>query len=223
MDVWVSLKADGILIYSTCTFNPGENEENIAWLATQTDFESVTIPVDNSWGIEEIELLGIKGYRFAYHKTKGEGFFVSVIRKKGEAENTSNKSKKQSLGSPIPKNLVERVKKLVIKGNQFVLNETVFNTTTNLGNIASLLGSLNIVRPGCKIATIVRDELKPNHSLALSTSFNYHNFERVGFNNEQINLFLRRENFQNPSLEKGLYNATWKGLSVGFINHLGIE
>ena len=32
MDVWPALKENGILIYSTCTFNPGENEENIKWL-----------------------------------------------------------------------------------------------------------------------------------------------------------------------------------------------
>jgi len=31
MDVWPALKENGILVYSTCTFNPGENEENIKW------------------------------------------------------------------------------------------------------------------------------------------------------------------------------------------------
>jgi len=31
-DVWPALKTGGILIYSTCTFNPGENEENVLWL-----------------------------------------------------------------------------------------------------------------------------------------------------------------------------------------------
>ncbi|MBK7712185.1 MAG: hypothetical protein IPJ37_15390, partial [Bacteroidales bacterium] len=31
MDIWPALKENGILIYSTCTFNPGENEENIKW------------------------------------------------------------------------------------------------------------------------------------------------------------------------------------------------
>jgi len=28
-DVWPALKANGILIYSTCTFNPEENERNV--------------------------------------------------------------------------------------------------------------------------------------------------------------------------------------------------
>ena len=27
-DVWPALKGEGVLINSTCTFNPGENEEN---------------------------------------------------------------------------------------------------------------------------------------------------------------------------------------------------
>ena len=31
-DVWPALKQGGILIYSTCTYNEAENEENLAWL-----------------------------------------------------------------------------------------------------------------------------------------------------------------------------------------------
>jgi len=39
MDVWDSLKVDGYLIYSTCTFNEQENEANIEWLLNETNAE----------------------------------------------------------------------------------------------------------------------------------------------------------------------------------------
>ncbi|HOI48492.1 MAG TPA: RNA methyltransferase, partial [Prolixibacteraceae bacterium] len=42
-DVWQCLKPGGFLIYSTCTFNPGENEENLAWLKQQKGAEPVEI------------------------------------------------------------------------------------------------------------------------------------------------------------------------------------
>jgi 16S rRNA C967 or C1407 C5-methylase (RsmB/RsmF family) len=32
LDVWPALKEGGFLVYSTCTFNPDENEKNIRWL-----------------------------------------------------------------------------------------------------------------------------------------------------------------------------------------------
>ena len=32
-DIWPCLKPNGLLIYSTCTFNAHENEENVVWIA----------------------------------------------------------------------------------------------------------------------------------------------------------------------------------------------
>jgi 16S rRNA C967 or C1407 C5-methylase (RsmB/RsmF family) len=45
MDVWPALKENGILIYSTCTFNPGENEENIKWLTGRNEAECVRLDI----------------------------------------------------------------------------------------------------------------------------------------------------------------------------------
>ena len=43
MDVWPSLKENGVLVYSTCTFNPGENEENLKWLLEKKEAEIIRI------------------------------------------------------------------------------------------------------------------------------------------------------------------------------------
>jgi 16S rRNA C967 or C1407 C5-methylase (RsmB/RsmF family) len=63
-DVWPSLKGNGILIYSTCTFNPGENEENIKWLTAKHKAATVEINISDFNRITEIDYLGIKGYGF---------------------------------------------------------------------------------------------------------------------------------------------------------------
>ena len=77
MDVWPSLKPGGILIYSTCTFNEEENEDNAQWVADCLGADILPLQHDPSWGITE----GYPGYHFYPHKTKSEGFYLCVLRK----------------------------------------------------------------------------------------------------------------------------------------------
>jgi NOL1/NOP2/fmu family ribosome biogenesis protein len=213
MDVWDTLKPGGILIYSTCTFNPAENEENVAWLADQHHVENIEIPVNPEWGIEVVYYKGIIGYRFIYHRVRGEGFFVSVLQKKAGTDFQS-KQGKSTVGMPVTKVLRPKLESMVNKGNQFLINDTVYNVPYDLRYLSAVLGNINIVRPGCKMATVIRDEVKPSHFLALSGNLNMESFQIAELDNNQ-------ENFTLPDTVKGLYLATWKGLPVGFINHLG--
>ena len=82
MDIWPALKENGVLIYSTCTFNPGENEENIRWLTGRNEAECIRLDLKSFEGITEIDFEGIFGYGFYPDKVRGEGYFIAVIRKK---------------------------------------------------------------------------------------------------------------------------------------------
>ena len=63
-DIWDCLRPGGILIYSTCTFNRHEDEENIEWI--KDNFEA-----------EEI----LPAKRFIPGVDRGEGLFMAVLRK----------------------------------------------------------------------------------------------------------------------------------------------
>src|SRR5688572_13773005 len=93
-DIWPALKTKGVLVYSTCTFNEQENEENLQWLQKQNDVEGVSLTIDKDWGIETVQVGKLKGYRCYPHKVKGEGFFLSAIRKNEPQEELRIKSKK---------------------------------------------------------------------------------------------------------------------------------
>ncbi len=93
MDVWPALKENGILVYSTCTFNSGENEENIKWLIGKEEAECIRIDISDFNGIVEIDYEGIFGYGFYPYRLKGEGFFITAIRKTGKQEQSKVKSK----------------------------------------------------------------------------------------------------------------------------------
>ena len=51
IDIWPSLKPGGLLIYSTCTFNREEDEDNVAWIARELGAEILPVSIDDSWEI----------------------------------------------------------------------------------------------------------------------------------------------------------------------------
>ncbi len=85
-DAWACLNDGGLFIYSTCTFNTKENEENIRWmLETFPDAEVLPVKVQPEWNITGSLLEGFDEpvYRFIPGISRGEGLFMAVIRKAG--------------------------------------------------------------------------------------------------------------------------------------------
>lgn len=80
---WRTLRPGGHLIYSTCTYNRTENEEQVNRLLEQGG-TSVRIPIPEGQGILEVEAGGVWAYRFMPHLTRAEGFFLALIRKPGD-------------------------------------------------------------------------------------------------------------------------------------------
>ena len=85
-DAWECLNPGGILIYSTCTFNTKENEENVLYFMEEFDAEILDIPTEPSWNITGSLLEGFDApvYRFIPGITRGEGLFICALRKSGE-------------------------------------------------------------------------------------------------------------------------------------------
>src|SRR5690606_33592677 len=78
-----TLKEGGILIYSTCSYSKEENEDILDWASDNFGLESIQIPLQKDWNIDETisDKHTCFGYRFYPHTVKGEGFFVSAFRK----------------------------------------------------------------------------------------------------------------------------------------------
>lgn len=78
------LKPGGILIYSTCTFNREENEDNLQFLMDEYDMSPLNLNFPTEWGIMPGIQTEASCYRFMPHRTRGEGLFLAVLRKSGE-------------------------------------------------------------------------------------------------------------------------------------------
>ncbi|MDE6338216.1 MAG: hypothetical protein K2K97_00325 [Muribaculaceae bacterium] len=161
-DAFEALKPGGFLIYSTCTFNRLENEENLKWLAE----EKGLIPVDMEFP-EEWELLhGIDTaypcYRFMPHKTRGEGLFVAVLRKEGDY--------------PRAQTLTEASFHKTVKANARVIAEGIPLTTVK--------GKDAVPTSESVLATDFNRDSLPSIEVDESTALSYLRHEALRFGND---------------------------------------
>ena len=104
-DIWPCLKPGGVLIYSTCTFNAHENEENVAWITKELGADFIEIPTEKAWNITGSLVDEHPVYRFIPGRTRGEGLFMAVLRKHGEAEVMSEEKRLKEIKTINEKDL----------------------------------------------------------------------------------------------------------------------
>ncbi len=220
-DVWPALKTNGILIYCTCTYNAQENEENLQWLQEQHGIESMPLTIDNAWGIETIKEKNLIGYRFYPHKVKGEGFFLSVIRKTEVVQEHRIKSKNAL--APPSKKIIEQLKAWMLNDSTKVYswNDIVYAIPANQSEeIEFLLHHVKIVQAGTPFITAKHDKLIPEHAAALSIELNKNHFQHIEVSLEEALHFLRKEPIQVGSTPKGFALITYNKLPLGWVNVL---
>ena len=91
-DIWPTLVPGGTLIYSTCTLNPLEDENNVDWIASELGADIIPIEVPADRGIlGDLRQSSIPNGQCSIHQyshlipgyVQGEGFFLAVLRKHG--------------------------------------------------------------------------------------------------------------------------------------------
>ncbi|NBK92207.1 16S rRNA (cytosine(967)-C(5))-methyltransferase RsmB [bacterium 1XD21-13] len=82
------VKPGGILIYSTCTIHPGENEENVDWFLHHFPFDAVSLEPSLPAGLK-IDTAG-KGYiQLLPGVHAGDGFFIAKFRRNTSSNGTN--------------------------------------------------------------------------------------------------------------------------------------
>ncbi len=74
-DVWPSLEEGGFLIYSTCTFNSSENDDNVGWICSELGAEPVPLPDFPPLLRTRYGLSLLPGF------VPGEGQYAALLRK----------------------------------------------------------------------------------------------------------------------------------------------
>ncbi len=221
-DVWPALKRNGTLIYSTCTFNPGENEENIRWLIRKYEAECLRLNVSGFPGIKEIDYNGIYGYGFYPGSVRGEGFFISVIRKTDGTQGVKIRSDGITDLRPAAADIALCGKWTgVAKDRLLRWKDEVFAIPCNAADYFFLLKNLKIVRKGTIISKVKNNDYLPTHELALSGLLKKDSFPRIGLSLGDAVSYLRRDNLSLPEASGGWNILTYKDVNIGFIKNIG--
>ncbi len=227
MDVWEALRPGGILVYSTCTWNEAENEQNIAWLAEQQDAEPIKLQLDPTWGIVPTQQQGVEGYRFYPHKVQGEGFFMAVVRKAGVAadsyESGGRKKKyKLTIAGKKERALVENWVQDPERFEWVQYGEVISAIPAPIFEAADqVYQKLYVVYAGTEVAEVKGKKLKPMHGLAMSQYLNKKAFQTVDLNLEEALRFLRKEDISLGSSGSDWVLMLYKGLPLGWAKQVG--
>ena len=236
-DIWPALKPGGILIYSTCTFNREEDEDNVAWIAKELDADVLSVPVEDSWGITG-NLTGkdFPVYRFLPHKTKGEGFFLGVLKKRADVLDetprrflkTSARLDKKKKGKDAKQPLVvpKEAKAWLEDSSEYALamkdtNVVAFPKAYE-NEYALLQQTLKVIHAGITLGEIKGKDLIPHHSLAMSTVLASDAFPKAEVNYEQAISYLRKEGLiLDADVPRGYVLLTYKDVPLGFVKNIG--
>lgn len=226
-DIWDALAPGGLLIYSTCTYNTDEDEENIRYIVGELGAEVLSVPISPEWNITGAFLHNDPVYRFFPHKTKGEGFFLAVLRKnEGEQVATraqkKNKKEKGKTAVSVPPDVftwLMRPEQYEIEMRDEMLQAFPKNRYPEYLQIAA---NLRIVNAGIRLGEVKGKNLLPSHALALSYELNKQAFPSVEISWEEAIRYLRKEAVTLPAdVEKGYVLLTYKHLPLGFVKQLG--
>lgn len=213
------LKEGGLLIYSTCTFNEFENEGNVKTL-TEDGFDFLPLNLENEWGVTELKY----GYQCYPHRVRGEGFFISVLRKNRDTKMARAKladlNGLKKLGKKKTSIFTEWV-----EGNeryefyQKPNDEIVAVPKNNIDWFRQVANSLKRRSVGVEIGQMKRDKFIPSHALALNNMVK----KEVPFlelDKENALKYLKKENINPASNQMGWVVVKYEGLNLGWAKML---
>jgi 16S rRNA C967 or C1407 C5-methylase (RsmB/RsmF family)/NOL1/NOP2/fmu family ribosome biogenesis protein len=228
--IWPCLNAGGILIYSTCTYNAKEDEENIAWIAENLDAEVLKVPVDDHWDITGPLVGNNPVCRFLPGYTMGEGLFMAVLRKRGEQEEAKEnkvreaRQRKKEKGKQDHQQPTTAYQQWLKEPVNFhwVADRLVAMPQQWDAYYLQATKYLHILHAGITIGTAKGKDLVPDESLALSTALSTEAFPRWEADYHEALQYLHREAVALPAeMPKGYVLVTYQGHPLGFVKNLG--
>ncbi|MBQ9234141.1 MAG: RsmB/NOP family class I SAM-dependent RNA methyltransferase [Lachnospiraceae bacterium] len=202
-DVAVMLRPRGVMLYSTCTFSPLENEKLIEYLLSLDDrFELIDFDkyeaFDNGhpeWGDTNNPELK-KCARLWPHKIEGEGHFVALIKKKDEGKvysHCGSYALKKVKPDDAAKDFLNRINKDINADRLEINNDKLYYIKDSLPDVKGL----RTLRNGLYLGDIKKNRFEPSQSLAMVLKCNeFDNVVDLSSKDDRVIKYLKGETIE---------------------------
>ncbi len=224
-DILPSLKEGGVIIYSTCSYSTEEDETIADWLVENCHLSPTPIQLKKDWNIIETTSLQHKacGYRFYPDKLKGEGFFIAAFKKQQAPGEVQSTAKAKSRSEKISTAVIEIIRPYLKNGDDFFFfkqNEEIIALPLAFEKELPVIQSaLYIKKAGIRLGTIIRNELIPDHELAVSTIIDPA-VRTIDVDNTTALQYLRRVEIKLPETSNGWAVLRYGQLPIGWVKIL---
>ncbi len=217
------VKPEGLLFYSTCTYNVEENEKQSEFIHGQ-GFECQALSMPDNWKIKRVGSDRAWGYQFFPHLTKGEGFFFSAFRKitgekyrqkglkKGKRDSKIGKSEEDLLKSWVSRAEIQEFRSF--SGGMIQLLPGAMAASA-----IELCQQLGGGFAGIPIGTFKGTQFIPHQGLATSILLSSE-IPSYELPHEEAILFLQKETIAPQKGMTGWHLIKYGGLGLGWIKAL---
>ena len=211
-NAYQSLKKDGILVYSTCTYAKEENEEVIAWFLQEfPDMELMEI--DAKFGRKGLETSGMDASKVCriFPMDQGEGHFIAKLKKTGGASKSLPTLNSSKIDGCVQKFLKEQIENpmtyyYVEKGKDydkvFMMNHPFLKFKKG-----------NVVRQGVYVGNIIKSRFEPAHAFYMNADLVYK--KKIECTLEQMDACMHGLELAEK-VERGYVAFCFQGLPFGF-------
>ena len=222
--VWDALKPGGVIIYSTGTFNPDENEKNVRFIAEELGADSVDLRLDRFEGV-------CRGFGTTYHcyhlfpgLVRGEGLFIAALRK----HEGGFSEPKIKVPSPVKdKNAADFVSKALLNPEKYTLlaDGDAFSVCSadQAAFLAYLASRLKLMRCGLPVCRLKGKDALPAWETAFSTAFNPGAFDSIPLDYAGAMSYLHGDSLTDipEACARGIVTATYDDTPLGFAKNIG--
>ena len=215
-DVWPSLAEGGFLVYSTCTFNNLENDDNVKWICSEFGAEII--------GIDGCGLLRTEcGVSLVPGFVRGEGQYCAVLRKTSPSAGTAAYSgRQQDRWQKLPEAQASIIRPLLDEEMAMIVKDgRIVAVPEYVRCFLSMLEPLRPLARGLAVGMFKGKDFIPDADLALSLSLRRGAFNEFEVNRETALSFLHRDPVRLPDAERGMLLLVYRGLPIGFVKNLG--
>ena len=217
-DVIPSLRNNGYLIYSTCSYSKQENENICDWIIDTFNLASVEIKTPKEWGIVKStsDIHAAIGYRFYPDKINGEGFFIACFKQENTVEEYYAPGNKLSI---IAKKEQEILSDWIHEPKSYVLFDQKENIVAIPAQWAEAFAivqkNLGVRKSGVAIGTFKGKDLIPHHEFALS-QLAHTNVPFIELEKGDALKYLKRQDLNISIDKKGWTLMRHQGINLGW-------